>query len=129
MTEPLSCLASVDALLAAPPDELAAAVMVFGLAHTVDVRPLDRRVEVSAVVAALARAAGMGDVKPGFALLRALQGSPLADVAEAVAEGVIFGEQRLCLARSVTNEGLDQVRLLRRGRDALRAGEPFRYLR
>jgi hypothetical protein len=129
MTAPIACLTSVEAFLAAPPDELAAAVMTCGLGGTVAVRPLDRRVEVIDVVLAVGRALQLADLKPGVRLHQAMQQPPLSEIADAITEGILFGEQRFCLARSVTTEGADQVRLLRRGRAALVAGDPFTYLR
>jgi hypothetical protein len=125
----LPCLVSVEAFLAAPPDELAAAVMARGLAHTVDLRPIERRVEVTPIVAEVARVIGLADLKPGLGLHQALQQPPLSEVADAVTEGIIFGEQRLCMARSVNPEGIDQVRLLRRGRVSITSGDLFAYLR
>jgi hypothetical protein len=129
MTEPNPCLASAEAFLAAPPDQLAAAVMTVGLGATIQARPADRRVEVLQVLLAIAPVIGVDALKPGRQLHGALQDPATAELMDAVTEGILFGEQRLCLARSFDHDGAAMVRLLRRGRAALQAGDPFTYLR
>lgn len=129
MTEPNPCLASVDAFLAAPPDQLAAAVMAVGLGGTVHAPPADRRVEVLQVLLAIAPVIGADALRPGRQLQAALADPATGELMDAVTEGILFGEQRLCLARSFDHHGAAMVRLLRRGRAALQAGDPFTYLR
>lgn len=59
----------------------------------------------------------------------AIAAPPANQIPDAVVEGILFAEQRLCLVRSWTSNGTSMLRLLRRGRHALTSGDPMLYFR
>jgi len=126
VTGSLACMVSVEAFVAAPPPELAAAVLMYGLGHTVNASGIGAVVETPQVVRGLAEALG---IPQGRGYDAAIAAAPANQVPDAVVEGILFAEQRLCLVRSWSSGGTPMVRLLRRGRHALASGDPMLYLR
>lgn len=130
MTIELPCLRTLDAFLAAGPDELAGAVLWVGLRDQLDKGAGVNRVEVHEIANRIARSMALIDAKvSSMAWMRWIAQPPHSLLLDAVKEGVIVAEQRLCLARDFDSDGRESVHLLRRGRDALASGDVFRYLR
>jgi hypothetical protein len=130
MTTDLACLQSLDAFLAAPSEEVAAAVLVCGFGPTFDPDDRHGRIDIDDLTRAIVDELGLIDEKPGsMKYFKALASPPASLVAEVVEEGVLLAEQRLCMVRNFVEPHICYVRLLRRGRHSLATGNPFLYLR
>lgn len=130
MTVEFPWLSSQDAFLSAMPDDLAAAVLWVGLRDTID-RPLgEMSRDINEVLARMVRVGRLTDFNYGERGWTKWVGEPLGMLLrEAVMEGILVAEQRLCLQRLWDHQGGQRVRLLRRGRDAITSGNPYKYVR